>query len=676
MLRHSCVMPQQKLKKRFFFLRRLRKILRYFFTCNFLNLFFINREYNIENITLSYLKKERIPVWKTSDMSNIVRKWWMFHRKTQLEDNIEIKKDIQLYHFFYNGLFIKTNYPYVYHIDKKKKYDFNDMKVIYLPAIHMHSKGSIYEYQKIFKDDEKMPFLALLDLLKINENCSKSVYRFILKMKMYLKKKNLILYMKYLNEEIIKYKDCENFLYIIFEKNYGFLYKILLLFIKDAFDFDKKKKFKIHSLQTVINNYANKNIKEIKNLTTIKMKNDSIVKQIQGRDSTMRRQLLSPKIMTLRSQINLRFDLQSNEVIMPISMINELNIYINLSKCLDNLYDLENPMYQKECFIDLSVEIFCMMKRDPVLCKNSIILISRIAFAKTDLFFIGPYNIIGQNADFDGDAENCCILQNLTSGLEGRLYLASEYNIYLGYLKLKLIFTETHILYMHQRGLPKFHKFKKRFDNILSISFLKWFSNQENIDAVFSFKKQYPNVEIFKYIEPTRIALELLMLSIYVDYGSQETFSFFNEINLNIVKLSNNENCDFKVSHLPNQYIIENAFLDLTLLKIVLSGATGSLDHYLQILNTVNEKKEMTNVDIYQASTLALSNIGIAARNVPTNGHESFKTIIEFNGFVFCKDEILYKDKCILKKNVQEIFFHYINVSEELLYLRTKNMLT
>ncbi|MBT0716612.1 Lef-9 protein, partial [Dolichomitus sp. PSUC_FEM 10030005] len=110
-----------------------------------------------------------------------------------------------------------------------------------------------------------------------------------------------------------------------------------------------------------------RNAHEIKNLMNIPLKNGCIKDQLQGRRSHMRRKISSPKIMTMRCQIGLRFDLSADEMIIPVNMLDKFKLFIDMSLSKQKLFDLTDPRIQKSKFITLPDRYTFLLKRDPVI---------------------------------------------------------------------------------------------------------------------------------------------------------------------------------------------------------------------------------------------------------------------------------------------------------------------
>lgn len=647
-------------------------------------------------------------VCTSAELIDIAKRWWILKQQRQHQDNVKEEKS--------KGFYVRTNYPYVYKRSKKQKHIMDKNRhFIYIPPLHLHSRESVYEVYKMLMRDIKMPYYGLMAALGIDIHDNKSLENIYRVLQTYLRRKRVQDREYY--DEARKDMDTRQLYYQMCEKNWFMWYRLLFDWIITNWRKRQQREpqeqrisvdsFIAHLCKWIKETWVITQLQEYRLLTTIKLTNGSIVKQIQGRDSVMRRQILSPKIFMLRSQISLRFDLRPNQLVMPKSMIRHLPpaAIANCNLNMTNLFQLDQPGQQLDKFTRLSTGFACIIKRDPVLCKNSIVYIDELAFADTDLLHIGPYSIIGQNADFDGDAENCCLIENSLASMELQLNTSPSAAMYLGQMRLRCNFTETHILYMHQRQLPsKLQRHYQRYEEILKLATVNWLSCIENITSLFNLKQKFPtDLNIFNFIEPTNLALSIFMLSIYVDYGSAETLKVFEEINDSILEISNNYQNN---NELPNLYVVPideciNGKIEPTLLRMVMSGAKGSLHHYVNFLDatkpSINEstdEKDVTDTgdekfltrdlrenlnvshfDIYNKSLDALREIGQAAKNVPANGHESFKTIIEFNGITFTDKQIEYNGTCILPIPSRELFFSHMNFSPQLVQLHFKKAL-
>lgn len=438
------------------------------------------------------------------------------------------------------------------------------------------------------------------------------------------------------------------------------------------------------------------NVHEIRNLMNIPLKNGSVKDQIQGRRSAMRRDHLSPKTLTCRAQIALRFDLRPNEMVMPLDCLDRLKLFTRTMNV--GPFDLRNCTPQPDRLVDVPSKYSFVLKRDPVIDKNSIVAITRVGFARTDMFHISPYILHGQNADFDGDAENVYIVDNYDATREIKLVMLPECNIYNGFLNLQLQFTETHVYFMHKRDLPAHHPFYDKYREFKRLITKQWFADSANRNSLVEFVRAYGRlggnghttpsspdthekidiVTIFDNVEPTALVLETFALWIYVRYGAKRTSEFFYELNDKLLEISNGIANDWSDPRLDSLRVVDRNVLCEELLKIALSGSKGSLVHYMDILEYCKREKKVAHdegglasrhglpldrdarraliTDLTTSVHKALVGISDSVRKIPRVGHESFKSLIEWNGLSIINNSLYYNTVNIVD-NVDEFFF-------------------
>ncbi|WKA13519.1 MAG: RNA polymerase subunit lef-9 [Cotesia congregata filamentous virus 2] len=680
---------------------------------------------NYSNITLNNItqleKKKKFIRVTSLEMIRILKTWWL--RKRYDDDSVKkiIKKQDNL-----KAYLVYTNYNYIYNITKKKIVSFlnnnNDNKLLVIPSLKYHSKESIRTFINILITDCNAACLELCNALKFNTvspTFKKDIFSFITNnLKSQYNSKIILekIFNKYKNNrKNDKYLSIDLYMYIlkclkciilnyynnvfiekinnniidnniidnnnmVLDKNDHDDTKRLVNFIKEYFFNNdthvlEKKQITMNDVDNIIINLVNKHIQDFKDLINIPLRNGSVKNQIQGRRSHMRRKLISPKIKCHRGQISLRFELDHNQIILPTFFL------IHFYKLLGhgnrygskNLFNLSNSSNQNECFYKLRNDYGLILKRDPVIDVNSVVFINEVAFAETELIYISPYILIDQNADFDGDAENFCIFSNKLSIIESTLRLSADCQFSLPYQILKSQVTETHIMFMHKKQwfADSSFQFKDIYDKIRLICTLDWFGNSENISSLNTFIEKYPNwkEKILKLIEPTNIILQSFVLYLYINYGSLTASNFLRDLSHKIVEISNGHKNDW-FSELPEILVdYDEQFINTCFLKTVLSGAKGSLQHYIDLLGKLHEydNNKFDNKQILQnyisndsLDNALTDNLKALANNVlkiPQNGHDSFKSAIEFFGFSLNDNKIYYKKK-IAVNSIQQFNNH------------------
>lgn len=645
-------------------------------------------------------------------MISILKTWWLRKRFDDSAKNIIKKQDTLKSYLVY------TNYNYIYNITKKKidifskSYCNNDNKLLVIPSLKYHSKESIRIFINILITDCNAACIELCNALKFNPtspNFKKDIFTFIvnnLKSKFNSKIFMTNLFNKYKSSrKSDKYLSIDLYIYVLKCLKYIIIQYYNNVYIKNNsnttleysnsdcerlscfinehlhhysndqknYDSNNPKYLTMDVVDDLIIKLINTHIQDFKDLINIPLRNGSVKSQIQGRRSHMRRKLISPKIKCHRGQISLRFELDHNQLILPTFFL------IHFYKILGHgtqygtkkLFDLSNSASQKECFYKLKNDYCLILKRDPVIDVNSVVFINEVAFAESELIYISPYILIDQNADFDGDAENFCIFSNKLSIIESTLRLSADCQFSLPYQILKSQVTETHIMFMHKKQWHESFKFKHIYDKIRHVCTLNWFADSENIFGLQTFIEKYPHwrQKILKLIEPTNIILQLFVLYLYVNYGSLTASNFLRDLSTKIVEISNGKQNDW-FPELPEILVdYDEKFINTCFLKTVLSGAKGSLQHYLNLLenleaydsNTLDNKQTMKNYIVDDSLDMALTdNLKALANNVlkiPQNGHDSFKSAIEFFGFSLHNNKIYYK-KNIAVNSIQKFNNH------------------
>lgn len=416
------------------------------------------------------------------------------------------------------------------------------------------------------------------------------------------------------------------------------------------------------------------NIHELKNITNIPLRHGSAKAQIQGRSSNMRRNIISPKVLSIRGQILLNPTLHANEIIIPANTLRRFRIHLNIHKTENyRLYDLSSVLPQPTCFYDLAPDCRLVMKRDPVLDLSSLVLITRVAFADSDLIHISPTILKGQNADFDGDAENINDFNGRLACAELDLCLGTACKITNGFFTLKLQFTETHIYFMHQRSLPKEHQFYELYETVKRLCIHAWLRCSTTVQLINQLLLEYDKyppsecdvtlAEIVQMIEPTELILRTFCWQLYCKYGSFITDRFFHEINLKSIELYNGIKNDYYCAELDGSELMSaNMKFNRTLLKTVFSLSKGTISHFLEFMNVYNA--EAADLEDFPATAKQLqdkvdnatSQIAIAVRQIPIIGHQSFKGLITYNA-LYVRDGALYYNDICLQKNVNDYFF-------------------
>lgn len=605
-------------------------------------------------------------------MIKILNNWWL--RKKPIK-NKQLIKDQNEQH----GYVVFTNYPYLFRKNLARNMSLQtlmDHRCIYIPNLKEHSADTVKSYKKLLSQDEKAAYIALLESLGIDFLDDRAMLH------LYDILARIVLHEKG-GANVVGSAEARKLLHHIRYKQWRKFFNTIARYIELICKrFAANRRLQLHKLALLLVNptsavanidlrilkmplnlllslKVNTTVGELKECMNFNFLHGTIKTQLQGRSSQMRRKIVSPKIIAIRLQIGLRFDLNADSIILPHNILEKIKIMLNLRNVRP--FDLTLDTSQEDKLFTLPVNFSCIIKRDPVISKNSVVCIRKIGFADTDLMYISPYILHGQNADFDGDAEHVSLIFDTKSSIETKLLMLPNYNIYNSFLNLKLTFSETHVIFMHNNRV----KVKEIFtqvsnidpgyvDEIYNLEICRWFSGQDNIDCLSRFFKEYAcfidatEDQLISFVEPTLIILNQLARTIYLMCGNIACHDFFKLINAYVCEESKN-NLD--------KFILNTSGLFCNLLyRIAISGAKGTLHHYMQLLKLQqdsgagNEPYFTNNGEkLYNAVNENMRDIGKTVKQVPKLGHDSFKSLIEWNGIEFINDNIYYNDLFLAK---------------------------
>lgn len=519
---------------------------------------------------------------------------------------------------------LATNYPYMYKV-KKPHYSINDYKVIIIPPLDYHSRDSIGLFRRTVLKDQYAHICELLQFTSINNfNYTKAN---VLKLNI---------------EGVHTLIDFERWLKMFVIQNQH----------KDSFDrthfttIPNLEPYK-YDIELFLNSRVDKSIQSFANAN---MRNCIPLKNLmQGRNSLIRSNI-PRKIKAYRSQILLRPELEPNQLILPYTWQKKLKFPIM------PLIDVSSKEpIDKKCFYRMTGYRRLVIKRDPCIDAGSVVFINEIGFALSESIYISPGIINYQNADFDGDGESIFQIKNSIASLESEIKVNPKFNMYT-YQRCRISFTESDILYMHQRRLPKSHKYYRLYCSISQYCTYSWLNDSSNYVLIDGMKK-YGYPFSYKFVEPTKEILETVLLSIYQLYGSCASYQFYNEIKLKTLEIANGEINEYHSKKLPSDYLMSTNLLNTSLLRIAMSGSKGNLYSYMNLLNKLYDNDKTT---VLNASAIPLDasmfnkqlegvnkDMAQCSKNVSILGHKFFKTNIEFDLLNFANNKFYYRDEIL-----------------------------
>lgn len=506
-------------------------------------------------------------------------------------------------------MLIKTNYPWVYKSVKEIKGEINDYKLLVLPSIQLFDRKTLAKVKAIILQDKYAHLYELLNMLPNVPNLTK-FHRKIME-----------------NDE----KKLFNLQHLIMKK-----YIVTMERIEER---------------------INSNIHFVRNICTIQMKgNTTLLTLLQGRKS-MIRNVIPRKVTSLRTQIFVHPCLKPNQIILPVAWA---HMFGAAPTSLVNIHS-SKPIPQ-ECFHILKTQrISC--KRDPAIGPASVSILDEVAFAITEMLFVSMAEMESKNADCDGDMESNSVTDDILSVHELTLNMSPRNKI-LVYNKPRISFTESLILYMHQREFDNdCFPYAKFYNFIRKREIHKWIQSEHNRQILTSMHAKYPQYKIINYIEPTRIILQKMLTYLPLIDSSKAALDFYTFINENVLRLANGANTKeaspLYDPKLPCDYFMKNDILCESIIRICMSNAKGCLET-LQIfadrIHGIDGTTRLTtkiasinkNFIIKQSDTISQT-MANKSRQVAINGHNFFKSNIAYDTINFDNNNFKNNDLILIE---------------------------
>lgn len=505
-------------------------------------------------------------------------------------------------------MLIKTNYPWVYKSPKEIKRNLEDCKYLILPSIQLFDRKTLSKIKKIILEDKYAFFVELLNMIK-------------------MKNINKFTRLVYDNDE---------------KKVYHFEHELM-----------KKHNITMEILEKAVN----KNIHFVRNICTIQMKgNTTLLTLLQGRKSLIRN-AIPRKIESMRTQIVVNAGLKPNQIILPVAWAHKFGM---APKHLVKIYS-SKPIKRK-CINKLKTQILTC-KRDPAIDSASVSVHNEVAFSKTETMFVSMSEMESKNADCDGDMESIAVTDDILSVHELTKNMSPRNSI-LVYNKPRISFTESLILYMHQRKINK-----DLFPNAKLYNFLRmreirnWIQNEHNRQMLLKMNSKYPKYNLINYVEPTREILKKMLLYLPLIYSPKCALDFYVFINKNVLLLANGaknkKECPLYDPNLPCDYHMQDDILCESLIRICMSHAKGCLETLKifadRVHNIDGTTKLTTNIAPINKPLIITQSDSISqtmankSRQVAINGHNFFKSNIAYDTINFDCNKFMVNDLVILE---------------------------
>lgn len=543
----------------------------------------------------------------------------------------EINKSFSYSHHNTN-LGIASNYPYVY---KSSKHiiqdDIDRYKLLIIPSPELYGKPTISKFKQVILND-KYAFINELSKLLREPLINKGKNDW-----------------DKLEETYAQRIETGN----VLMKSIDTTEKHLIGVNDEIF---KKVPNRCHytDMESWVQRQVNRNIHYLEAFKKFPMRgNTKFESMLQGRNSIIR-DAIGRKMPAFRGQILLRPELRPNEVIFPYTWQQDMNVYA------DKLVDIESSNFiPKECMIYLGRSMRIGQKRDPAINADAYSFYDTVGFAKSNNIYIGPGELQNKNADFDGDTQASILFTHPLEILEIDMNILPQNNLRI-YQQTRIAFTESHILYMHQRPLPVSCPHKPLYDYIKARETIIWMNNNANSQSLNLLNKKYPHINFYDYVEPTRDILQKVLSLIIELHGSRAGYDFFTYINNKTLELANGIMNDFHVNHLPNDYLMEDDMLCEPIIRACMSGAKGSIDTIDLLCDVLMKNDQTTKITSHVAkldrtqlfSKLDNLNRGMAnnSKQVQVHGHNFFKSNIGYDMISFDNGCLCYHGKVIRER--------------------------
>lgn len=377
-------------------------------------------------------------------------------------------------------------------------------------------------------------------------------------------------------------------------------------------------------------------ILDLDKLKNIQFKNGSIKKKLQSGRSLIRRVILSPKSTGLRFQIVSHTSLHPTQVILPVTFRDYLRI--NPKTLIDPVNSTFHEI--QKSMIPIRSDMTLIMKRDPVINLGSIALITEVAFSENSILYIPTYIMNNMHADVDGDAMIIYVIHGIISNVESNQFINPKFNMLMPNNKLRLNFSQFHYLYMHNRSLPASHQYYNLYEIIK-----KKYCDECKADPVYmnqflNLQKYIPDLDE-SFIEPTKKILEEFLYCIIQKYDNMAAYNFMIELNRAVVELSENHVNDYFDPKLLLHYGLDDTLSSKNLARICFSGACGTPQHLLTIIQRKMEIDNNLNLKSYTPSinysmdfkkiVSIIQNMSKASDEVSKNGYNSYKNSIDWS---------------------------------------------
>lgn len=423
---------------------------------------------------------------------------------------------------------------------------------------------------------------------------------------------------------------------------------------------------------------------------------------LQGKDSQMRRSILSPMLNCIRAQTLIRPELLPHQIILPQTEMHRFHSILKNQKV--QLFDLTNPAKQ-DVFIRLPVHMVLLGKRDPIL--KTPLIFTEVAFANTNMFYMSALCSQAPNHDQDGDTIAVHLVDTLNESFELRTNLDPEINNQIGYNSdSRYSFIENAVLVLYECTIKRnarlvnfpnvdLHTLFEKFKHVYTCF---WVNIGANFELICTLEKMLPFDIQTSDVEFTYGIIRKFLEFITGLYGTFESYNLMVRINYdccNLIYEPEKETLVIDTLGRSRLYTfdpaLEPTLANRTFFELCMSGARGSLSHYIDLLNLIKtangfminenetkisrqerslhfrldgenrvkrDPKEMT-----ATMERHIAMLGKSSQMVPQIGYENFRNAIRLHTVNYWNKHLIINDKDMGKFNLVTPFTYFDEIS-------------
>lgn len=378
-----------------------------------------------------------------------------------------------------------------------------------------------------------------------------------------------------------------------------------------------------------------KSIQFIRSICEIVLGNNrKIISHLQGKESAVR-MAVPKRVLSCRAQICLAPHLTATQIGIPYWWAKYINFETDgreLRICNDdNAPVTALPTHYLYKLAGQRI----LGKRDPIIHILAFCVFDEVFFHRDSRFKVGAESLHKMAADFDGDTFILYFISDHKVMYEIDYSASPRYNMALhGQCRINLI--ESIVLTMYRRNVNEKIPHWRLYNFMRRRHIYKWISNIRNcstLEAIVQMSnRRFSLRRLYNMVEPTDLILADMIMSVYVLYGSKESYSFYCQL----LQLSMELSIEFEAAtlyqpNLPCIYTLTDDLLNSDLLAVSFSCAKGSIHTYKSLLDKIYEKDQHTSLLSSKSSPPPPPVSKIMDKNINSNSSSSTYTTTAAN---------------------------------------------